>query len=90
MAAGLEDLDKTSFGVWLQVIKNESMYSGLGLSEETRRRLLSGLVRVKELRDKAAHAQLKPLEEIRQRDAEEIAKKILAIKDGLLCLAISL
>jgi hypothetical protein len=90
MAAGLEDLDKTSFGVWLQVLKNASIYPGLGLSEETRRRLLSGLVRVKELRDKAAHAQPKPLEEIRQRDAEEIAKKILAIKDGLLCLALSL
>jgi len=93
MAAGLEDLedlDKTSFGVWLQVLKNASIYPRLGLSEETRRRLLSGLVRVKELRDKAAHAQPKPLEEIRQRDAEEIAKKILAIKDGLLCLALSL
>jgi hypothetical protein len=88
--AGLSDPDKTSFGNWLYVLQHKEKFPGLGLSEETRSRLLSGLERVKTLRDKAAHAQPRPLEEIRQRDAEEIAKKILATKDGLLCLAISL
>ena len=54
--AGLERPDKTSFGNWLHVLKNESKYPGLGFSEETRRRFLSGLEREKELRDNAAHA----------------------------------